>query len=337
MATTRISDVYVPEVYTSYTAVDSPEKTAFFESGVAVRNSALGGLFSGGGNIAELPFWNDLDASVEPTGSTDNPVDTLTPQKLTTGTQIARLASLNHGFQNASLTGELAGSDPMQQIRNRFGTYWMRNWQRRAISTVRGVYADNVANDSGDMVFDVAAESIAGQSATTRFSRDNFVEAAFTMGDMFDGVQAIAMHSAVAKQVSKQDDVEDVRDSEGNLLYRAYLGRRIIVDDGLPVIAGATDGFKYMSVLFGSGAIGYDDVTRDTPVELEREALQGNGAGVETIVERKGWVMHPAGTQFTSASLANTNYATLAELQDATNWDRVVERKNVPLAFLITN
>lgn len=337
MATTQLSDVYVPEVYASYSAVNGPEKTAFFESGVAVRNAALGGLFSAGGNVAELPFWKDLDASIEPTGSTDDPTDTLTPQKVTTGTQIARLASLNHGYQSADLAGELAGSDPMQQVRNRFGTYWMRNWQRRTISTLRGVYADNVANDSSDMVHDIAAEATGSQSASTRFSRSAFTTAAYTMGDMADGVVAIGCHSQVVKQMADQDDVEDIRDSEGNLVGQSYLGKRIIMDDSLPVIAGSTSGFKYMSILFGPGAIGYDEAARKVPVELEREALQGNGAGIETLVERKGWVIHPFGTQFTSSSLSNTNYATLAELQAAANWDRVVERKNVPLAYLVTN
>jgi hypothetical protein len=43
MASTQISDVIVPEVYETYMAENLPEKTAFFDSGVVVRNGMLDG------------------------------------------------------------------------------------------------------------------------------------------------------------------------------------------------------------------------------------------------------------------------------------------------------
>jgi hypothetical protein len=36
MALTQLSDVIVPEIYLSYTAVNGPEKTALWQSGVVV-------------------------------------------------------------------------------------------------------------------------------------------------------------------------------------------------------------------------------------------------------------------------------------------------------------
>lgn len=340
MATTQLGDVFVPEVYASYTAVNGPEKTAFFDSGVAVRNPALGGLFAQGGRIAELPFWRDLDASDEPNYGTDNPADIATPAKVTTGIQVARLASLNQGYSSADLTAELAGQDPMQQVRNRFGTYWMRNWQRRAIASLQGVLADNVANDGGDMVNTIAAATNTGVGTGTLFSRAAFTAAAFTSGDHYDDYVAIAVHSVVYKRMVDNDDIEFIPDSQGTMTA-TFMGRRVIVDDGLPFTAAAGTGGSdaaatYTSFLFGSGLIGFDEGSPKTPVELEREAAQGNGAGVETLWERKSWVIHPFGTAFTSTTLTNGN-ATLAQLRLAANWDRVVERKNVPFAALVTN
>jgi hypothetical protein len=211
----------------------------------------------------------------------------------------------------------------------------MRQSQRRLIAGSRGVFADNVANDSGDMVHDIAADAVASQSAATRWSQSAFIEAAFTMGDMVDGVTAIGVHSTVAKQITEQNGAEDVRDSDGNLLYRTYLGRRIIVDDGLPAIAGATDGVKYMSVLFGPGAFGWGEALPTVPFEVERSARSGNGGGQEELWERKTWLLHPAGFQQTGTPSGES--FTLAELAGAAAWDRVVPRKNVPLAFLWTN
>lgn len=341
MALTQISDVFVPEVYSSYSAVDGPEKTSFFQSGVATRNPVLGQLFSNGGRIAELPFWKDLDASDEPNYGTDATADVAVPAKVTTGTQIARLAPLNQGYSSADLAAELAGADPMQQVRNRFGTYWMRQWQRRTICSLEGVIADNVANDSGDMVNDISGATNADVAATTLFSREAFTTAAFTSGDNFNDYTAIAVHSVVYKRMIDNDDIAFIPDSNGSLTIPTFMGRTVIVDDGMPFTAAAgalgTDAAaKYTSFLFGSGLIGFDEGQPKTPVELDREAAQGNGAGVETLWERKSWVIHPFGTQFLSATLTNGS-ATWAQLRLAANWDRVVERKNVPFAALITN
>ena len=337
MATTRLSDVISDiVVFQDLPQVDGPEKTAFFDGGIATRNALLDQLARAAGKTAELPFWNDLDGSIEVNYSSDNPASNATPQNLTQGEQIARKAFVNQGWQAANLVSEIAmGAGAMEAIRAKVDRYFARQWQRRLIAAVNGVLADNVANDSGDMVHDVAAESVAAQDATTRFSQDAFIEAAYTMGDMVDGVTAIAVHSAVAKQITKLNGAEDVRDSEGNLLYRAYMGRRIIVDDTLPVVAGATDGFKYTSVLFGPGAFGYGVGAPEVPVEVEREAAQADGGGIETLWERNTWLLHPFGFQQTGTPTGNS--FTQAELAAATSWDRILDRKLVPLAYLITN
>ena len=338
MATTRLSDVISDiVVFQDLPQVDGPEKTAFFDGGIATRNALLDQLARAAGKTAELPFWNDLDGSIEVNYSSDNPASNATPQNLTQGEQIARKAFVNQGWQAANLVSEIAmGAGAMEAIRAKVDRYFARQWQRRLIAAVNGVLADNVANDSGDMVHDVAAESVAAQDATTRFSQDAFIEAAYTMGDMVDGVTAIAVHSAVAKQITKLNGAEDVRDSEGNLLYRAYLGRRIIVDDTLPVVAGATDGFKYTSVLFGPGAFGYGVGSPNKPVAIEESEAAGDGAGIETLWMRNTWLLHPFGFQQTGTPGNGLSF-TQTELAAATSWDRVLDRKLVPLAYLITN
>jgi len=115
------------------------------------------------------------------------------------------------------------------------------------------------------------------------------------------------------------------------------MGRRVIVDDGMPVEDGATSGNVYTSVLFGEGAMGYGEGSATTPVEVERNALQGDGGGVEILVERKSWLIHPFGMRITAGTTPTAASFSLTELRAAATWDRVVERKNIPLAFLKTN
>jgi hypothetical protein len=121
------------------------------------------------------------------------------------------------------------------------------------------------------------------------------------------------------------------------LTIPTFLGRRIVIDDGMPAALNATSELiEYTSVLFGAGAFGVGEGSPENPVEVDRAPAQGNGAGIETLHSRKTVLMHPAGYQFTSSSVASVS-PTRAELEAAANWTRVVERKAVSMAFLVTN
>ena len=74
-------------------------------------------------------------------------------------------------------------------------------------------------------------------------------------------------------------------------------------------------------------------VVVNTPSELDRKPENGNGGGESLIYSRRADIIHPLGFEFTSSSVAGES-ANLAELATAANWNRVWERKNVPLAFL---
>lgn len=336
MATTQLSNLINVTVFNDLPSNKNPEKTAVVESGAVVRNALLDQLASAPGRLAELPMWNDIDPASAPNISTDNPADIGTAIGVAQIEQISRKAFLNKGLSASDLASEIAmGPKAMQHIKDRIDTYWTRQFQRRLIATANGVKVDNVAANGGDMVVTVAAESTGAQSATTRFNRDAFTAAAYSLGDSVANLRAIAMHSRVMSQAVNNDDIVYIPDSKGQLVIPTYMGLRVIVDDSLPVRAGTTSGFVYTSILFGEGAFGWGEGEPENPVEVERQAMQGNGGGVETLWTRKTWILHPFGYKNTGTP-ASTSF-TLAELALATTWERVVERKNVPLAFLETN
>ncbi len=294
MATTKLADIIDVTIFRDLPQIEGPEKTRFFDSGVVTRNALLDELANAPGKTSELPYWNDLDGSVETNYSSDDPTSSATPQKATQGEQIARKAFVNQGWQAADLASELAmGGTAMEAIRARTDRYFARQWQRRLIAATNGVLADNVANYSSDMVIDVASESIAGQGAGTLFNRDAFTEALYTAGDSAEIFTTIAVHSVVMAQMVKNNDIDFIPDSDGMSTIPTYMGKRVIVDDGLTVTPGTTDGFKYNSVLFGPGAFGYGVGSPITPVAIDRNEEQGDGGGIETLWVRNTWLLHP--------------------------------------------
>lgn len=338
MPVTRLSDAFVYDVYLSYQALDTPEKTAFFDSGIIAKSAVLDSIAAGPGKTAETPFWLDLDADIEPDYTNDDPADMAVPDKITAADMTARKSFMHKAWSGMDLVAELTGSNPMERIRNRFGTYWMRQWQRRLIAVTQGIIADNVANDSGDMGIDIS--TLTGDAAV--FNSGTFINASYTLGDAVGGLSAIAVHSRVAGRMALNDEIVYVPDSQGNLVIPTYKGSRVIIDDSMPVEGAGADSV-YTSVLFGSGAfgfggaeggaIGYGEGTPLNPAYVERVELAGNGGGQDIIGERKTWLLHPFGFSWVEGTLVEFS-PTLADLRDASHWNRVVDRKQVPIAFI---
>lgn len=345
MAITTIGDIVTGNepVILSYMTEDPVEKTAFFESGILTPTPYAAEIARGPSNIANIPFWKAIDTSIEPNYSNDVYQDIATPRNVQTGEMMARVAYLNEGFGQADLTVELTSQNPLQSVANRLDNFWQRQAQRRLIATALGLYNDNrTATDAyhtqDDMVIDV--------SATLGFDAGAFIDATQTMGDALMGssgdvLGAIAMHSFVYAQARKAQLIDFVRDAGNNTMFATYQGYRVVVDDSMTVVGTGNDR-KFISIIFGNGAIGYGEGNPTKPLAYEREESRGNGGGVETLWTRKTWLLHPLGYSFTSAVITGNGSETIArsaswqDLANATNWNRVVERKHVPIAFLVT-
>lgn len=345
MAITTIGDIVTGNipVLASYMTEDPVEKTAFFQSGILTPTPYAAEIARGPSNVANIPFWKAIDTSIEPNYSNDVYQDIATPRNVQTGEMMARVAYLNEGFGQADLTVELTSQNPLQSVASRLDNFWQRQAQRRLIATALGLYNDNVANtdayhEQNDMVVDV--------SATLGFDAGAFIDATQTMGDALMGnggevLGAIAMHSFVYAQARKQQLIDFIKDADNDTLFATYQGYRVIVDDSMTVV-DPNHSRKFISIIFGNGAIGYGEGSPSNPLEYEREASRGNGGGVETLWTRKTWLLHPLGYSFTSAVITGNGTETVArsaswqDLANASNWNRVVDRKHVPIAFLVT-
>ena len=349
MATTRLSDLYDPLTFDNAMQERQIELNAFLQAGVMSNDSKLQSHLATGGNIGELPFYFSLPTSgegasgTEPNFSTDNPANVSTPQKITSGKMVFRASYQNNSWSSADLAREITSlSDPLMAIVNRIAGYWATNTQNRLIKSALGVLADNVANDSSDMIVSVATDDAAAVTAAEKISADIFIDALATMGDRMTqvGGMVVAMHSVVYAELNKQNLIEFIPNSRGEVGFGSYLGHSIIVDDGMPAVAGVNR-VTYTTIIFGPGSFGYGSGYPTTPSETDRVPGSGEGGGEEIIYSRTTEVIHPVGFTFSSTTLtgsADNTQANYADLILAVNWDRVYEnRKNIALAYIQTN
>ena len=60
MAVTQITDVIVPETFTSYVVQNTMETSALVQSGIVARNGVIEQQLTAGSESFNVPFWSDL-------------------------------------------------------------------------------------------------------------------------------------------------------------------------------------------------------------------------------------------------------------------------------------
>jgi hypothetical protein len=329
---TILSDVVFRDELRDYMQVNTAERTAFFESGILTNNNDMSTLLASPTNTFTIPWWVDLDASIESNYSNDVYTDIAVPLSVTSASMQARAAYLNEGWNAMALVKNITKQDPLEFVANRLTSYWQRVAQRRAIATTIGIYNDNVASNGGDMVVDAGGT----------ISAASIIRAKATMGDytgQLGGLSVIVMHSAVHTELQILNLIDFTPLADQIPEFGRFQGMRVVVDDSMPVIGTGADA-KYLSVIFGPGALGYAEQQPDNDIRYVEEEERGNGGGAETLWTRRNFVIHPLGYSFLSATITGTPTTTRpvsanwSDLALATNWERKFDRKQVPLAFV---
>jgi hypothetical protein len=145
------------------------------------------------------------------------------------------------------------------------------------------------------------------------------VDAIYKLGDNADKLTGFAMHSATVAKLTKDDLIETIPPSEGKPAVRTFLGKPVVVDDGLP-----NDNGVYTTYIFGAGAFGWGEGGAPVPVETARDAL----AGDDILIHRRHFILHPRGVAFQNAVMDGATPSN-DELANPLYWKRVYEPKNV--------
>jgi hypothetical protein len=329
MAKTKVSDVIVPSAFASYAIEKTTELSEVIQAGIAEVDPEFDILASGGGKTVDLPYWK------EPTGDSEVLNDSvgMTVDKIAAGQDTAAIHNRGKLWGSNILAKLLSGDDPAERIAEFVGGFWARDLQHMLLAVLNGLF-DNTngilrTTHRSNIYQDVIAGSI---TDAMRLTGDTFVDGLQKLGDAKWKLTALAIHSDVEALLMKRDLIDFLPDSEGKFQIKTFQGRRLIVDDSCPKVAG-TNAAAYTSYLFGDGAfaLGNGSLDAEDAVETDRDITNSD----TLLANRKRFIFHPRGLRWIGnpAGASPSN----GELSTGTNWSKVWLDKNIRLVALRHN
>lgn len=319
MAATVLSDVIVPEIFNPYVIERTSELSAFWDAGIVRPVSDIN--IGDGGAQVKMPFWHDLVGDDQVLSTTTN----LTVSNITAGNDVAVVNARALVYGAADLAGALAGDDPLSAIGDLVADKWSRVFQKILVSTLNGAMGALAAESPSVNTLDISG--LSGDAAN--FDGEAFIDALGTLGDAEGRLTGVGVHSATYRAMKKQNLIEFVPNSRGEVVIPTYMGKRVIVDDGMPVTSGV-----YTTYLFGDGAIGWVEGSPKVPSEVHRDPSASGGT--DALYTRRHLVLHPRGIAWTPGiGVTAHDTPSNAELANAANWSRVYEPKNVRIVRFV--
>lgn len=331
MAITKIADVIVPELFNRYVINRTMELSAFFQSGIVVNSPEFDTLASEAARTHNMPFFEDLNGESEPTLEDVK----MTPAKIGSNKDVSTTILRQKMWAATNLSAALAGADPMKAIGDLVAGYWARDMQKELIAILSGVFGTTTEDPVGTpkqttRMADHILDLTAGKSGPAKLiSASAFIDACQLLGDAQAQLSGVAMHSATKSYLKKLNLIETERDST-DVEFDTYQGRRVTVDDGCPVTGEGI----YTTYLFGNGAIAYGNGSPVGHVATEVDRDKQTGGGIDYLINRKAFILHPRGIAYTGAKRDHVETPTRAELAMAENWKPVYEPKQLRIVAI---
>lgn len=326
-----------PDVFTDYIQEVDPVHTSIINSGVLRVSPDISAVLTDKNNVFTVPNYAPLSGDAKNyDGVTDNIPDDVSSKKQT-GMAFRRMAA----WKDQDFTRELTGADPLGDVARKVAYYQQKNNQKDLLAVVDGVLkVTSMSTHVKDISASKGTKEAATATAENRLSGDTFLDAAQeALGDNFDDLTMVAMHSRVYTNLLKLQLVNNIATTPGaysrgvqfGLLLNKYL---VMVDDSLTT--STKDGLTtYSTYLLGEGAIATArNVRIDRPNYVDYDP-EKNG-GVNKLYSKWGMALHPLGMSIDTTKIVK-NSPTREELGNAANWTKVWDAKNIKLAKIVSN
>lgn len=269
MSYTSITNmITVPEKFSAYILDRSTEKNTLVSAGIASADAVVGQLINGtppGGRFIEIPAFNALDGEEEIFSETE-----LSVGNITTKSSYATLLMRQRAWGATDLSRVLGGADPMAAVGNLIADWWNTREQAIYMSILKGVM-NPTSGALKSHVNDVSAAS----GDASKISVNTTLDTKQLLGDHYDSLGMVFMHSATYTQLQKNQQIITQYDATLQISIQTYLGYRVVVDDAMPFVSyeecesSATGALKVVaaSATPGSGEISI--LTRGLPDGIE--------------------------------------------------------------------
>lgn len=351
-AFTKLADLWVPSVLAEMLAEPVVEKTSFLDAGVVVDSPLLTELAKGAGEVATFPF------IIDPNHADQQQTEDTAPdvKKLTSGTQKAAFFNRVSPLGATALSGIISGVKPNGDLLTTLVAsirgLRARQRNRLVLAQLSGLFAVTATPDQAVGSFralrkDYFLEAGAAPTADYLIDSTKMLYATALLGENKEFLTggAIIMHSVIEAALVDQEQIDVIRNSQGEIVLRQWKGMQVFISD-LLVRDGATSGKVYYTFFCGRGSIAQGErpqVVTDKAGEVAALQLSLTDIAKNNVAvyDRTRFILHPQGAKWNkdNADLAvpeagpsNTEVATAA------NWALGANSiKNTRIVCLRTN
>lgn len=342
MATTLISDLWVPDVWVRGVDEQARILPAFVTSGAVARSPTLDSIAVGGGKTANLPFFHDITDQVD-TPQIENVA--VTPNKITAGVNVSPILNREAAWDVTALAAAVSGDDPVGGILRAIGLRRQKQRQSTALAIFRGLMGSAGALAAGGVLknnrLDIFIEDGSAAAAANRITAATINAAIALLGELSNPLAtgAILIHPVVMAALKTIDSAGFTagKASGADFVILRYQGIPVY-QSSLLMRAGTTSGAVYETYIVGPGVVGWGEkpqIGDNIDVASLQLYLRKDLNNVQ-IYDRTRYLMHVNGTAFIGVPAGQS--ATNGELSTVTNWGLVyLTTDRVPVACLRSN
>ena len=338
-----LADIVKRNNLSRYVSEAIKERSLFVKSGAVVRNSFLDS--KEGGTRIQVPEFNPIAPTEEVmTGAANWGTSTagyLTPQKITTDTQIASICHRGFAYAVDDIATLAAGEDPMLHIRNQLADAINKLNSQRLFYQLHGLFGTALSANASDL----AKAASSGAAEANYLTASNVATARALLGERGDELDTLIVHPNVGfylYQVGLLTFSTSSLTSGGAVTWGGggagidarsigtFAGMNVIMDSQVNAVQPGASGHikEYYCYLVKSGTI-MEGVQQDLRIEADRNVLSKQ----DVLSVDYHTAYHVMGTKWVAAGDNPNN----SDLATANKWSATYNVDLIPAVQITVN
>ena len=339
-----LADIIKTNNFAQYVSQAIKEQSKFLASGVVTRNALLDS--TSGGTRIQVPQFNPIAPTEEILDGTatwgTSGAGHLTPQKISTGTQVATITHRGFSYAVDDLAVLAAGDDPMAHIRNQLATAINKLMNAKLFSQLAGLFGTALSANALDVALGAAGPNAAEANFLTA---STIAKARNLLGTRGEELNVLVVHPSVyyyLLQVGMLTFSTSALSTGGAVTWGGggvgvsetsigqFAGMNVVIDSQVNTVAPGSSGHQteFRCFLIKSGTILEGE---QSPLGIESDRNILSKQDVMSVDYHSAY--HVMGTKWTSATDNPTN----AQLGNSNNWGITYDADLIPIVEIIVN